>query len=71
MRIVTAATDRRGQIKNNVIYNAAIVRDPVLSCLSRRIGWSSGVTETVGGRGSVLFIRDGERHWVASLQRAA
>ncbi len=65
MRMMTAATERRGQIKNNVIYNAGIVRDPGAELfepaywLEQRSG-----SEAVGGRGSVLFIRDGERHWV-------
>jgi 3-deoxy-D-manno-octulosonic acid kinase len=59
------ATDRRGQIKNNVIYNAGIVHDPGAE-LFEPAYWleqQSG-TQAVGGRGSVLFIRDGERHWV-------
>ncbi len=57
--------ERRGQIKNNVLYNAGIVRDPGAE-LFEPAYWleQNGVTQTVGGRGSVLFIRDGERHWV-------
>lgn len=63
MRVL--ATERRGQIKNNVIYNASIVRDPGAE-LFEPAYWleqHSG-TQAVGGRGRVLFIRDGERHWV-------
>ncbi len=65
MHALTAATDRRGQIKNNVIYNAGIVRDPGAE-LFEPVYWleQRSATQTVGGRGSVLFIRDGERHWV-------
>lgn len=65
MRVVNAATDRRGHIKNNIIYNAGIVKDPGAE-LFEPAYWldNSSATQTVGGRGSVLFIRDGERHWV-------
>lgn len=65
MRIVNPTVDRRGHIKNNVLYNVGIVKDPGAE-LFEPAHWleQSGVSETVGGRGSVLFIRDGERHWV-------
>jgi len=59
------ANDRRGYIKNNIIYNAGIVKDPGVE-LFEPAYWleQCSATQTVGGRGSVLFIRDGERHWV-------
>jgi len=65
MREVNAAADRRGHIKNNVIYNVGIVKDPGAE-LFEPAYWldQHSATQTVGGRGSVLFIRDGERHWV-------
>lgn len=65
MRAATAANDRRGHIKNSILYNASVVRDPGAE-LFEPAYWleQSGATETLGGRGSVLFIRDGERHWV-------
>lgn len=65
MRAVTSATDRRGHLKNSILYNAGVVRDPGAE-LFEPAYWleQQGVTQTVGGRGSVLFIRDGARHWV-------
>ncbi len=65
MRVINPTVDRRGHIKNNVIYNAGIVKDPGAE-LFEPAYWldQQGVSEAVGGRGSVLFIRDGERHWV-------
>lgn len=65
MRVVDPTVDRRGHIKNNIIYNAGIVKDPGAE-LFEPAYWldQDSATQTVGGRGSVLFIRDGERHWV-------
>lgn len=62
---VNASRDRRGHLKNNIIFNAGLVKDPGAE-LFEPAYWLEhhNVTQTVGGRGSVLFIRDGERHWV-------
>jgi len=65
MRMVSPAADRRGHIKNAILYNAGIVKDPGAE-LFEPAYWleQQGTTQAVGGRGGVLFIRDGERHWV-------
>jgi 3-deoxy-D-manno-octulosonic acid kinase len=59
------APDRRGCIKGGIIYSPTLVSDPGPE-LFEPAYWAqqSGVTETLGGRGSVLFIRDGDRQWV-------
>ena len=57
--------ERRGQVKYNVVYNPSLVRDAGPELFEPSY-WHdlSGATHAVGGRGGVLFIRDGERHWV-------
>ncbi|MGC3981614.1 MAG: 3-deoxy-D-manno-octulosonic acid kinase [Steroidobacteraceae bacterium] len=65
MRSIPYATDRRGQIKYNTIYNPNLVRDAGPELFEPSYWYEQqGTVETVGGRGSVLFIRDGERQWV-------
>lgn len=65
LRAVPNAIDHPGRVVGGIIYHPGLVEDP-RSELFEPAFWASqtGVTETRGGRGSVLFIRDGERHWV-------
>ena len=70
MRDLNSA-DRRGRIKGGIIYSPTLMSDPGPELFEpaywaeqTALSETQNVTKKTAGRGSVLFIRDGERQWV-------